>query len=342
MITVEHLTKYYGDKLGVNDISFTIEKGEIVGLLGPNGAGKSTIMKMLTGYMAPTSGTIQIDGVDVVEDPAAAGKKIGFLPEIPPLYLEMGVEDYLLFMAEIRKVPRRQRKEHVAQVMEQTSITHVKDRLIRNLSKGYRQRVGLAQALIGFPEVLILDEPTVGLDPKQIAEVRGLIEKLSEDHTIILSSHILSEIKMTCERVIIINRGYLVAADTLENLEQGDACRFQLQVQGEAGRVRAVLGQAPGILLLEEGENQEKKEGESVWVVTTQPGQESRVEIFHRLAAADLPILELRPLRHTLEEAFLSITSREVLAGGAGEETPPAPPDAKAPDAESAPEEAVE
>ncbi len=342
MITVEHLTKYYGDKLGVNDISFTIEKGEIVGLLGPNGAGKSTIMKMLTGYMAPTSGTIQIDGVDVVEDPAAAGKKIGFLPEIPPLYLEMGVEDYLRFMAEIRKVPRRQRKEHVAQVMEQTSITHVKDRLIRNLSKGYRQRVGLAQALIGFPEVLILDEPTVGLDPKQIAEVRGLIEKLSEDHTIILSSHILSEIKMTCERVIIINRGYLVAADTLENLEQGDACRFQLQVQGEADRVRAVLGQAPGILLLEEGENQEKKEGESVWVVTTQSGQEGRVEIFHRLAAADLPILELRPLRHTLEEAFLSITSREVLADGEEEETPPAPPDAGEPDAESAPEEAVE
>lgn len=308
MITVSHLTKYYGDKLGVSDISFTIEKGEIVGLLGPNGAGKSTIMKMLTGYMAPSSGTITIDGVDVVESPAEAGRKIGFLPEIPPLYVEMAVEDYLTFMAQIRKVPRAQRKEHVAQVMELASITHVKDRLIKNLSKGYRQRVGLAQALIGFPEVLILDEPTVGLDPKQIAEVRALIEKLSEDHTIILSSHILSEIKMTCERVIIINRGQLVAADTMENLEQGDGSRFQLRVRGEASLVEEALRDAPGILSVTPDE-EKGEEGESRWVVVAQPGSDARVEVFHRLAKADLPILELRTLGHTLEEAFLAITS---------------------------------
>ena len=307
MITVEHLTKYYGDKLGVSDISFTIQKGEIVGLLGPNGAGKSTIMKMLTGYMAPSSGTITIDGVDVVDDPAEAGRKIGFLPEIPPLYGEMGVEDYLTFMAQIRKVPRPRRRDHVAQVMELTSISHVKDRLIKNLSKGYRQRVGLAQALIGFPQVLILDEPTVGLDPKQIAEVRSLIEGLSRDHTIILSSHILSEIKMICERVIIINRGRLVAADTMEHLEQGDGNRFQLRVRGEASSVEEALRDTPGIRSLTPAE-EKGEEGESRWVVETQPGADGRVELFRRLAKADLPILELRTLGHTLEEAFLTIT----------------------------------
>lgn len=310
MIEVQNLTKLYGDKRGVSDISFTIQKGEIVGLLGPNGAGKSTIMKMLTGYMAPTSGSITVCGCDVVEDPSQAGRHIGFLPELPPLYVEMGVEEYLRFMAEIRKVPKAQRKEHVAQVMELANITHVKERLIRNLSKGYRQRVGLAQALVGFPQVLILDEPTVGLDPKQIAEVRSLIEKLSKDHTIILSSHILSEIKMTCERVIIINQGRLVAQDTMAHLENGDETRFLLRVRGEPQRVEALLAAVPGVEEVQASQGQEAQ-GCCSFTVTTGGDLAVREDIFHSLACEDLPILELRTLGHTLEEAFLSLTDEE-------------------------------
>ena len=215
MIEVKNLTKYYGSKMGVEDVSFTIQKGEIVGLLGPNGAGKSTIMKMINGYFPPTSGTILVDGHNVVEEPREDAACIGFLPEIPPLYVEMVVEDYLMFIAQIRGVPRAERKEHIGHVMELASISHVRDRLIKNLSKGYRQRVGLAQALVNLPEVLMLDEPTVGLDPKQITEVRDLIKELSKEHTVILSSHILSEINAICEKVIIINRGRLVTVDTV-------------------------------------------------------------------------------------------------------------------------------
>ncbi|MBP0963121.1 MAG: ABC transporter ATP-binding protein, partial [Oscillospiraceae bacterium] len=242
MIEVKNLTKYYGSNKGVENVSFTIEKGEIVGLLGPNGAGKSTIMKMINGYFPPTSGTITVGGYDVVENPREAAACIGFLPEIPPLYVEMPVEDFLMFIAKIRGVPRAERKEHIAHVMELANITHVRDRLIKNLSKGYRQRVGLAQALVNLPEILILDEPTVGLDPKQITEVRDLIKELSKEHTVILSSHILSEVNAICEKIIIINRGQLVTVDTVEHLERGTGRSTLLRVKADPQRVQEVLG----------------------------------------------------------------------------------------------------
>ena len=218
MIEAIGLTRHYGDKRGVSDINFKIEKGEIIGLLGPNGAGKSTIMKMITGYMAPSEGTVVIDGSDIVKDRKKATSKIGFLPEIVPLYTEMRVEDYLYFLSEIKGIKKKARKAHIVNIMELVKVIDVKDRLIKNLSKGYRQRVGMAGALIGLPEILIFDEPTVGLDPKQITQVRDLIKKLSEKHTVILSSHILSEITMICEKVMIVNNGKLIAVDTVENL----------------------------------------------------------------------------------------------------------------------------
>jgi len=314
MIEVKNLTKYYGSKLGVEDVSFTIEKGEIVGLLGPNGAGKSTIMKMINGYFPPTSGTITVGGYDVVENPREAAACIGFLPEIPPLYVEMAVEDFLTFIAKIRGVPRAERKEHVAHVMELASITHVRDRLIKNLSKGYRQRVGLAQALVNLPEILILDEPTVGLDPKQITEVRDLIKELSKEHTVILSSHILSEVNAICEKIIIINRGHLVTVDSVEHLERGTGRSMLLRVKAEAQQVMEIVGGMAGV--------------ESVQVLPAQPGDGESVrvsvlaaedgdlaeELFHLCALHDMPILEMRRLDASLEEVFLTLTADNATA----------------------------
>ena len=309
MIEVKNLTKYYGSKLGVEDVSFTIEKGEIVGLLGPNGAGKSTIMKMINGYFPPTSGTITVDGYDVVENPREAAARIGFLPEIPPLYVEMVVEDFLTFIACIRGVPRAQRKEHVAEVMELANITHVKNRIIKNLSKGYRQRVGLAQALVNLPEVLILDEPTVGLDPKQITEVRDLIKELSKNHTVILSSHILSEINEICEKVIIINQGHLVTVDTVEHLERGAGRGMLLRVKAYPQRALEQLRGIPGLESVREMPAQ-PGDGDSVrFSVVAGDDQEVGERLFRMCAAQDIPILEMRPLDASLEEVFLALTS---------------------------------
>lgn len=239
MIEISHLTKKYGKHIAVDDLTLHIESGKIYGFLGPNGAGKSTTMNMITGYLGATSGTIKIDGEDIFENPESARKKIGYLPELPPLYQDMLVEEYLYFAAELKKIPKKDRKQAVAEVMELTGTDEVSGRLIKNLSKGYKQRVGLAQAILGYPEVIILDEPTVGLDPKQIIEMRALIKKLGEKHTVILSSHIMQEISAVCEYVFIISKGKLVAADTLENLGNMNTPNAVFEVEIKGSKMRA-------------------------------------------------------------------------------------------------------
>ena len=308
MITVKHLTKYYGNKLGVEDVSFHIEKGEIVGLLGPNGAGKSTIMRMLASYMPPTSGEIAINGVDIVADPSQACRHIGYLPELPPLYMEMGVERYLTFLAQIRKVPRDKAASHVAEAMELANILDVRKRLIRNLSKGYRQRVGIAQALIGRPDVLIFDEPTVGLDPRQIAEVRSLIIELSHSHTIFLSSHILSEIRMTCERVLIINRGHLLVDDTFARLSADKNQRYSVRLKGSLQDARQAVLSVPGVVGAEPADKEDTN-GFAHLFITLAPDSGALDLLSTALAAKNIPLYELKKAEKTLEEVFLSIIS---------------------------------
>ena len=236
MIEVENLVKRYGGHLAVDHLSFTVEKGCVCGFLGPNGAGKSTTMNMMTGYLAPTEGEVRVDGHSVTQDPAGAKACIGYLPEIPPVYGDMKVQEYLQFVAELKKIDKHNRKADIKQVMDLTKLHDVKDRLIKNLSKGYRQRVGLAQALIGMPEIIILDEPTVGLDPKQIIEIRDLIRSLKEKHTVILSSHILQEISAVCDHVFIISKGNLVASDSMEHLESRMSGAQQLEVTVSGAR----------------------------------------------------------------------------------------------------------
>src|SRR5688572_30335711 len=250
MITVEHLTKYYGPRAAIRDLTFEVAKGEILGFLGPNGAGKTTTMRILTGFMPPTSGTATVAGFDIFTQSMEARRHVGYLPESVPLYLEMDVASYLDFMAKIRGVPGRNRRARVSYAMEATNLTHVRDRLIGKLSKGYRQRVGLAQALVGDPDVLILDEPTIGLDPKQIIETRNLIRGLAGNHTVILSTHILPEVSATCQRVIIINDGEIAAIDTPEALTRRlrGAETLQLEVRGPQDEVAQHLRRLPRVL----------------------------------------------------------------------------------------------
>ena len=259
MIEISHLTKKYGKHIAVDDLSLNIESGKIYGFLGPNGAGKSTTMNMITGYLGATSGTIKIDGEDIFENPEKARMKIGYLPELPPLYQEMLVEEYLYFAAELKKIPRKERAQAVEEVMELTGIGEVSDRLIKNLSKGYKQRVGLAQAILGYPEVIILDEPTVGLDPKQIIEMRELIRKLGEKHTVILSSHIMQEISAVCEYVFIISKGRLAAADTLENLENMSMPNqvLQFEIKGSKNEAERMMNAMSQLRSFEIGEGTE-------------------------------------------------------------------------------------
>jgi len=231
MIEVKNLSKNYGDRAAIRSLNFKIEKGDVVGLLGPNGAGKSTTMKILTGYMSPSSGTALVGGVDVFEQPLEVKKKIGYLPETPPLYLDMVVEDYLGYVAQLKKVPQDQIKKNIEKSLIKTQLLSVRKRLIRNLSKGFKQRVGIAQALVSDPEILVLDEPTVGLDPKQVAEIRQLINELKGSHTIILSTHILSEVQATCNKVIIIHQGQIVAQDSIEQIEKAHQSQNHVQVQ---------------------------------------------------------------------------------------------------------------
>ena len=249
MIEVHHLCKHYGNQKAVDDISFTIEKGHVYGLLGPKGAGKSTTMNILTGCLAASSGDVKIGGFDIFEDPGKAKKRIGYLPENPPLYQEMTVREYLSFVAEAKEVPKEERNMQLEHVMEETCITDVAGRMIRHLSKGYRQRVGIAQALLGNPEVIILDEPTVGLDPRQIIEIRQLIRDLGKNHTVILSSHILSEVRSVCDQILIISKGHLVAGDTPENLEKLFAgnTTIELTARAEDGEIREMLSSVSGI-----------------------------------------------------------------------------------------------
>ncbi len=307
MIEVTGLTKFYGDKIGINDVSFSIKKGETVGLLGPNGAGKTTIMKMIAGHMLPTSGTITIDGVDVIDDPRQALKHLGFMPEIPPLYTEMDVLGYLSFVAEIKGINKKERAAQIDEIMELVAISHVKNRLIKNLSKGYKQRVGLAHALVGFPPVLILDEPTVGLDPKQITEVRKLIENLGLDHTIILSSHILSEIKMTCKRVIIISNGHIVLEDEVANLEEGGK-NFVIRVHGKQKETTGILQKIPGLEIVSVEEQVKDSTHYCRFTLFGEGGVGLRELVFSELAKAKLPIVEMRSIGNSLEDIFLDIT----------------------------------
>lgn len=311
MIEVKNLVKRYGGHLAVDHLNFTVEKGQIYGFLGPNGAGKSTTMNMITGYIASTEGTVIVDGHDILEEPEAAKRSIGYLPEQPPLYMDMTVLEYLNFAAELKEIKKAERKDMVNQVMEMTGITDVSGRVIKNLSKGYRQRVGLAQALIGFPEVLILDEPTVGLDPKQMIEIRELIRTLGEKHTVILSSHILSEVSAVCDYIMIISKGKLVASDTPENLSKtmAGAQKLSLLVKGSREQAEAVFGRMQAVSDWTCVPSEEK----GVLRVTVEAGKETDVReaVFYALADAGLPILEMKTTNMSLEDVFLELTGSE-------------------------------
>ena len=314
MIEVRDLVKRYGRHTAVDHLSFTVPDGQIFGFLGPNGAGKSTTMNLMTGYLGPTEGEILVDGHSVVREPEAAKRAIGYLPELPPLYLDMTAEEYLQFAAQLKKVPKGDRGEQTARVMELTGITGVRGRLLRNLSKGYRQRVGLAQALLGFPKVLILDEPTVGLDPQQILEIRTLIRSLAREHTVILSSHILSEVQEVCDHLLIIHHGKKVAAGTPEELERSLAPTPALEVSAAASQeqVRDLLAPLPGLTGLTP--LTAKEEGVCSFRLEAEEGADLREAVFRAFARSDLPLLELRRDAMTLEDIFLKLTSDDVPA----------------------------
>lgn len=311
MIEVKNLVKKYGDHTAVDHLSFQIEKGKIYGFLGPNGAGKSTTMNMITGYIASTEGTVSIDGHDILEEPEKAKKCIGYLPEQPPLYFDMTVLEYMKFAADLKKIPKDKKKAMIEEVMDMVKITDMKNRLIKNLSKGYRQRVGLAQAILGYPEVIILDEPTVGLDPKQIIEIRDLIKSLKKKHTVILSSHILSEVSAVCDYVLIISHGKLVASDTPDNLSKlaAGANNINLLAKGEKDNIRQHLLEIPGVKEI----TIDKKTGVEGWNITvsTEENRDIREEIFYKMAENHCPILEMQSRKVSLEEIFLELTEED-------------------------------
>jgi ABC-2 type transport system ATP-binding protein len=310
VIEVQHLTKRYGPFTAVDDVSFRVERGEILGFLGPNGAGKTTTMRVLTGYMPPTEGRAIVAGFDVFEQPIEAKRRIGYLPETPPLYPDMTVRDYLDFVAKIKGVPRTERRARLTEVMERTRVADMANRHCGKLSKGYRQRVGLAQALLHNPDVLILDEPTAGLDPKQIIETRQLIKELAGDHTIILSTHILPEVSQTCQRVVIINKGRVVAVDTPENLTARlrNSETMYVQVDGAGADVKATLERVPGITRVVVADAKGMVNG---FEVDSEPGRDVRRELASTVVSRGWGLLELRPMRMSLEEIFLSLTTEE-------------------------------
>ena len=311
MIEVSNLVKKYGDHTAVDHLSFQIEKGKIYGFLGPNGAGKSTTMNMITGYIASTEGKVMIDGHDILEETEAAKKCIGYLPEMPPLYFDMTVLEYMKFAADLKKIPRNQKDKQIKEVMDMVKITDMKDRLIKNLSKGYRQRVGLAQAILGYPEVIILDEPTVGLDPKQIIEIRDLIKSLKQKHTVILSSHILSEVRAVCDYVLIISHGKLVASDTPDNLERlaAGSNSLLMKVKGEKDTIRKDLETIEGVTGVEMSYDSD----EELWKtkVSIQENVDIREKVFYAMAKANCPIYEMQVKRVSLEDVFLELTEGE-------------------------------
>ncbi len=318
MIEVRELTKKYGDHTAVDHLSFTVEPGRIYGFLGPNGAGKSTTMNMMTGYLSPTEGEIYINGHSMIDEPEEAKRFIGYLPELPPVYPDMTVQEYVRFAAELKKVPREKRAEQVERAIRMARLEEMRSRLIRNLSKGYKQRVGLAQAIVSFPEIIILDEPTVGLDPKQIIEMRQVMKDLAKDHTVILSSHIMQEISAVCDHVLIINHGKLVANDTIEALEENLAGDNELSftVEGTEEQVRRLLGAFPQICSLTFSGVNDQVTADLV----LEPGADIRRDLFRALAQADLPLLALQARRKSLEDVFLELTQEEPETSGDAKE----------------------
>lgn len=320
MIQVENLVKRYGSHVAVDDLTFTVETGKIYGFLGPNGAGKTTTMNVMTGYVAADGGSVVIDGHDILKEPLKAKACIGYLPEVPPLYPDMTVQEFLLFAAELKKVPKRERKERVHELMERMDLTEMENRLIRNLSKGYRQRVGLAQALVGNPKVLILDEPMVGLDPKQIIEMRDLIKGLAGEHTVILSSHILSEISAVCDHIMIISRGTLAASgspDELQKMMQGTA-QLIVTVLGEQEKVRGILEcmeEAADFSFEDGGE-----EGSVLIRISAKEDADIRKELSVALSGAGIPVLSMSRSEKSLEDIFLELTETEETKEEEGEE----------------------
>ena len=311
MITIENVTKIYGKHVAVKDLNFTVNRGEIVGFLGPNGAGKTTTMNIITGYISATEGKVEVDGYDVLEHPEEVKRRIGYLPEFPPLYLDMTVEEYLSFACDIKKVDRDKRKGHLDEITDTVKIGDVRMRLIKNLSKGYRQRVGMAQALVGNPEVLILDEPTIGLDPKQVIDIRSTIRDLGKQHTIILSSHILPEVSAVCGRVLIINRGNIVADDTADNLSKEliGGTTTVLRVAGPEKNVVAALKTISGVKSVDVLETREPETVELR--VETAEKTDVRRAVFTAMSAAEYPILMMRPHDISLEDIFLQLTTQE-------------------------------
>ena len=306
MIEVRNLVKRYGTHLAIDHLNFTIEDGKIYGFLGPNGAGKSTTMNIMTGYLGATQGQVIINGHDILKEPEEAKKHIGYLPEIPPLYMEMTVEEYLYFAAELKKIPKNKREEAVEEAMSLTKLSDVSYRQIANLSKGYRQRTGLAQALLGLPDIIILDEPTVGLDPKQIIEIRELIRSLAGKHTIILSSHILAEVREVCDHIMIISKGKLAASDTAKNLEHlMDEDTVQIQTKESVCKVKEILGEAEHITALDVSENED---GDTQAVIKSDDGSDIREMVFNLFASRNCPLLMLKTNRPSLEEIFLELT----------------------------------
>ena len=351
MIEVKNLVKDYGGHLAVDHLNFTIEDGQIYGFLGPNGAGKSTTMNIMTGYIGATEGDVLINGHNILEEPEEAKKCIGYLPELPPLYVDMTVMEQLEFAAELKRIPKKERKSAIGEVVALAKLEEVQGRLIRNLSKGYRQRVGLAQAVLGMPPVIILDEPTVGLDPKQIIEIRDMIRELGEKHTVILSSHILSEVSAVCDHILIIDRGKLIASDTPENLERqmAGAAGMELLVKGQEEEIREILEaidgaeeiavsesgeegvrkvtfQLMGENCLEDGaeeaeseEREERAESEEIEDINIIPQTDIRETIFFAFADRRIPILSMHTSKASLEEVFLELTA-DNASGAEGEE----------------------
>lgn len=305
MIEVKNLTKKYGSKKVLDDVSFTVENGEVLGFLGPNGAGKSTTLNIITGYISSTEGSVTIDGIDIMDDAIGYKKKIGYLPEIPPLYTDMKVWEYLDFVCDLKKAD----KQSIERILEEVKITDVKDYLIRNLSKGYRQRVGIAQALIGDPDILILDEPTVGLDPMQIIDIRNVISDLGKKKTLIISSHILSEISAVCSRVLIINKGRIIAEDTPENLasQLSGQNKFILRAEGAKEDIENALGKISGI---ERFEYKDTKDEEHDYIIVAKNGHDIRKTLFKTLANADLSILMFKSYDVSLEDIFITLTEK--------------------------------
>lgn len=313
MIEINNLVKKYGDHTAVDHLSLVVEPGKIYGFLGPNGAGKSTTMNMITGYLGATSGEIKINGHDILKEPEKAKKCIGYLPELPPLYMDMTVKEYLCFVADLKQLEKSLRRRYVEEAMETTGTTEVAGRMIRNLSKGYRQRVGFAQAVLGYPEIIILDEPTVGLDPKQIIEIRELIRQLAKKHTVILSSHILAEVREVCDYILIISKGKLVASDTPENLERnlGDSDLIEIETKADPDEVRRILETVDGIRSI----STKHLENGITWAqIQEKKNTDVREKVFQAFAQNHQPLLKLNPLQVSLEDVFMELTQSDRAA----------------------------